>query len=89
VNPGQVGIFIAGGTNNKILSNLVYGAQRTSSNVGLYVWNQSSTPCSGNEVSGNQVWWKNASGSMNNAWNAGNCGTVAGWSTNTGAPRST
>ena len=50
VNPGQVGIFIAGGDDNKILDNIVYGAQRTYSNVGLYVWNQSSSPCSTNEV---------------------------------------
>lgn len=83
VNPGQVGIFIAGGTSSKILDNTIYGAQRPSSNVGLYVWNQSSGPCSGQEVSRNKVWWKNASGSMNSAWNAGNCGTVSGWSTNT------
>ncbi|MFL5751331.1 MAG: right-handed parallel beta-helix repeat-containing protein [Chloroflexota bacterium] len=83
VNPGQVGIFIAGGTNSKILDNTVYGAQRTSSNVGLYVWNQSSTPCSDQEVSRNKVSWRNASGSLNPAWNAGNCGSVSGWSTNT------
>jgi hypothetical protein len=87
LNPGQVGIFIAGGTGSKILDNTIYGAQRTYSNVGLYVWNQSSTPCSSNEVSRNSVWWRNESGSSNSAWNAGNCGTVAGWSTNTwGAP---
>jgi hypothetical protein len=83
VNPGQVGIFIAGGTNNKILDNTVYGAQRPKSNVGLYVWNQSSSACSGNEVSRNQVWWRNEAGTNNSAWNSGNCGTVAGWSTNT------
>jgi hypothetical protein len=83
VNPGQVGIFIAGGTNNKILDNTIYGAQRSKSNVGLYVWNQSSSTCSNNEVSRNQVWWRNESGASNSAWNSGNCGTVAGWSTNT------
>jgi hypothetical protein len=83
VNPGQVGIFIAGGLNNKILDNTIYGEQRLKSNVGLYVWNQSTTPCSGQEVSGNRVFWKNAVGSANPSWNAGNCGTVAGWSTNT------
>jgi nitrous oxidase accessory protein NosD len=83
VNPGQVGIFIAGGLNNRILDNTIYGQQRLKSNVGLYVWNQSSSPCSGQEVSRNRVWWRNEAGSSNSAWNAGNCGTVAGWSTNT------
>ena len=37
LNPGQVGIFIAGGTNHKIIGNTIYGEKRTSSNVGLYV----------------------------------------------------
>jgi hypothetical protein len=82
VNPGQVGIFIAGGLNNRILDNTIYGEQRLYSNVGLYVWNQSSSPCAGQDVSRNRVWWRNAAGASNSAWNAGNCGTVAGWSTN-------
>ena len=82
LNPGQVGIFIAGGLNNKILGNTIYGEQRLRSNVGIYVWNQSSTPCSGQEVTGNRVYWRNAAGSSNTGWNAGNCGTVAGWSAN-------
>ncbi len=82
LNPGQVGIFIAGGLNNKILGNTIYGEQRLRSNVGLYVWNQSSSPCSGQEVTGNRVYWRNAAGSANPAWNAGNCGTVTGWSAN-------
>ena len=34
LNPGQVGIFIAGGTNNAIIDNVLYGEQRPSSNVG-------------------------------------------------------
>jgi hypothetical protein len=83
LNVGQVGLFIAGGSNHKILDNTIYGERREGSNVGLYVWNQSSTPCSGQEVSGNRVFWTNASGSANPAWNAGNCGTIAGWSNNT------
>ena len=62
LNPGQVGIFIAGGLNNKILGNTIYGEQRVRSNVGLYVWNQSSSPCSGQEVTGNRVYWRNAAG---------------------------
>jgi hypothetical protein len=47
LNIGQVGIHIAGGTNNRIDSNIIYGAPRSNSNVGMYVWNQSGAPCSG------------------------------------------
>ena len=78
VNPGQVGIFIAGGTNNKIVDNIIIGQQRTKSNVGVYVWNQSAAPCSGHTVSGNRVLWRRADGLLNPYWNAGNCGSVAG-----------
>lgn len=82
VNPGQVGIFIGGGTNNKIVGNTIYGEKRTNSNVGLYVWNQATTTCSGHEVRDNQVNWKNAAGSSNPAWDGGNCGAISGWTTN-------
>ena len=47
LNPGQVGIFIAGGTNNAIIDNVVYGDQRPSSNVGIYVWGQDNRRCCG------------------------------------------
>jgi hypothetical protein len=82
LNVGQVGLFIAGGLNHKILNNTVYGERRDLSNVGLYVWNQSSSTCAGHEVAGNRVWWRNAAGSSNPSWNAGNCGSVTGWSSN-------
>lgn len=79
LNPGQVGIGIASGTDIHLLNNIVYGEQRTSSNVGIYVWNQSGSTCSGHEVRGNTVSWLNAAGSINPAFNAGNCGAIAGW----------
>jgi hypothetical protein len=82
LNPGQVGIFIAGGTNNAILDNVIYGEKRALSNVGIYVWNQSDSPCSGHEVRGNKVLWYRADGDANPGWDQGNCGTVAGWSAN-------
>lgn len=82
LNPGQVGIGIASGTDIHITDNVIYGEKRTSSNIGFYIWNQYSTSCSGNEVARNKVKWFDASGSLNPAWNAGNCGTVTGWSTN-------
>ena len=61
----------------------IYGEQRDGSNVGVYVWNQSDSGCSGHEVSGNRVRWRNEDGAANPAWNADNCGTVSGWSSNT------
>jgi hypothetical protein len=82
LNVGQVGVFIAGGSNHRILNNTIYGERRELSNVGLYVWNQSSASCSGHEVAGNRVWWRKADGASNASWDAGNCGTISGWSSN-------
>jgi len=73
LNPGACGIFIAGGTNNEIADNIVYGEARPPANVGIYVWNQSSKACSGNTVSGNRVNWLNANGDPNPFWDAKNC----------------
>jgi len=78
LNPGQVGIFIAGGTNSRIEDNTIYGEQRPLSNVGMYVWNQAAAACSGHTVSGNKVNWYRADGIRNDYYNAGNCGPVAG-----------
>jgi hypothetical protein len=82
LSPGQVGIGVSGGTDIHVLDNVIYGAQRSSSNVGLYVWNQTSGTCSGVEVAGNTVRWYNASGAENPYWDSATCGAVAGVSTN-------
>ena len=82
LNPGQVGIFIAGGTNHSIVGNTVYGERRPGSNVGIYVWNQSDSRCAGNEVRDNKVSWTTAKGLSNGSWNAQNCGPISGWKTN-------
>ena len=84
VNPGQYGISVAGGTNMQVLNNQIYAAQNTFTNVGICVWNQYTTisACAVIIVSGNQVNWTNSAGQANNSWNNGNCGTVAGWSSN-------
>ena len=76
VNIGQVGMFIAGGTNNKILDNVVYGDQRPGSNVGIYVADFSDGPCSGHTVSGNRVRFRNEDGVLNGYWQGSGCGTV-------------
>ncbi len=82
MNPGQVGIGVPGGTNIRVLSNTVFSAAHAWSNVGIYVWNQSSGSCSNIEVRGNQVEWYNSSGAANPKWDGKNCGTIAGWDDN-------
>ncbi|MGK2849757.1 MAG: lamin tail domain-containing protein [Candidatus Limnocylindrales bacterium] len=77
LNIGQVGIFIAGGTNNSIRDNVIYGEARPLSNVGIYVWNQSSATCSGNAVTGNRVYYLKPDGRTESGyWGGGGCGTV-------------
>lgn len=82
VNPGQVCMFIAGGTNNRIEDNICIGQVRTNSNVGIYVADYSDGSCSGHTVTGNRVRWYNEDGVANNRWTNGSCGTVAGWDAN-------
>jgi len=82
IDPGQYGIAIAGGTNISIKNNQIYAKEQYFTNVGIYVWNQSSGNCSNHTVSGNQVNWTNNLGKDNGSWDSGNCGSVMGWSEN-------
>ena len=63
LDPGQAGIFIAGGTDHKIIGNTILGRKRKSSNVGIYVWSQSDAPCGNNTVRDNRVSWTKGDGS--------------------------
>lgn len=76
LNIGQVGIFIASGTNNKIQDNIIYGEPRSGSNVGIYVWNLSGGTCSGAVVTGNKVRFQKADGTISGYWWGGGCGTI-------------
>jgi hypothetical protein len=76
VNPGQVGIGVASGTSITVRNNLIYSSAQSWSNVGMYVWNQYGTACSGITVSGNHVNWRSASGTTSHWWNGGNCTNV-------------
>jgi parallel beta-helix repeat protein len=82
LNGGQVGIAVSGGSNISVDSNIVYGSERAASNVGMYVWNQTSGTCSNIEAGGNRVFWLTESGAANPAWESGNCGTVTNWDVN-------
>jgi len=72
VNPGQVGLAIAGGSGHRIADNIVIGQQHPGSNVGIYASNYSSGACTGNTVTGNRVLWRNAAGTSN-GWYSGSC----------------
>jgi parallel beta-helix repeat protein len=76
VNPGQYGVAIAGGHNNKILNNKVYSASFAWSNVGVFVWNQYAPASYGHEVSGNRVNWTDRYGKANNWWDGRNSGKL-------------
>ena len=82
INPGQVGIGVAGGQNISVVDNLVFSEQFPWSNVGIYVWDQYDTDCEAIEVRGNVVEWYNSAGEVNPFYDAGNCGEVAGWHLN-------
>jgi hypothetical protein len=83
VNPGQYGMAIAGGNNISITNNTTYAAAQSFTNIGLYVWGQSGSPCTNTTVSGNQVKFFNKSNIENDAWVATGEATPSGWSTNT------
>ena len=82
VNPGQYGIAIAGGTHINVMKNVIFGKRQPFTNVGIYIWNQHTSGCAFNTISGNKVNWTNARGEPNHGWNNGNCGNVNGWDTN-------
>lgn len=67
VNTSQVGGAIAGGTNNEMSENQIFGSQQTNSNVGAYVGNYGGSPtCANNIFTSNQSNWRNAAGTLNN-----------------------
>ena len=83
LNPGQSGIAISSGIDNHITDNIVYGELRPHSNVGVPVWNQYPTACSGHEIARNKVKWYRYDGLETPAWDGGNCGVIGGmWTDN-------
>jgi hypothetical protein len=84
VNPGQVGIGIAGGHDIQALNNLIYARQQSFTNVGAYVWNWNNYDpnCYSHTVQGNRVNWTHKAGFKIPNWDGGNCGPIAGWDDN-------
>jgi len=84
VNPGQYGIGVASGTHIKVIGNRIYAKKQTFTGTGLYIWNQyPNKACALDTIADNKINWTNNEGKLDNFWNAGNCGNVAGWETNT------
>jgi hypothetical protein len=69
LNPGQVGIGVASGSDIHVIGNTVYGAPRKKSNVAIYVWNQYPYDMEDIEVAENKVRWYHVDGSENPFWN--------------------
>ena len=86
VNPGQYGITISSGTNITIKNNKIFSDKLAFSNIGLSAYKQYAIETSGNTIMNNQVNYTNKDGVLNNMWNAGNCGVISGWDTNTYDP---
>jgi parallel beta-helix repeat protein len=85
INPGQYGIAVASGSNITVTGNEIYSNSFPFSNVGIYAWNQYLSQgygCSSIEISSNTVYYLNKKGSVSPYWDAGNCGTISGVSTN-------
>jgi hypothetical protein len=73
LNCGAVGIQMNEPTRVLAVNNIVYGAARTTSNVGLSQWSGGScSTCTGNAYRNNRVWWAKPSGSGSAMWLSGN-----------------
>lgn len=69
LNVGQVGIQLNEPTRVTVTNNIVYGAARPSSNVGISQWASTScSSCTGNVVANNRVWWVKSSGTASSIW---------------------
>lgn len=72
LNCGAVGIQMNQPTRVVASNNVVYGAARASSNVGLSQWAASScSTCTGNSYSNNRVWWVKPNGGASSIWLSG------------------
>jgi len=79
VNPGQVGIGIAGGSHINVENNKMYSEAWEGSNVAFYSALYSEE-CENHQMagSGNIAHWRNSSGQLNRSWTDGKCGISIG-----------
>ena len=77
LNPGQVGAFIAGGTDSLIENVTAVGVARPGSNIAFYVWDiWGRGNCANHTLRNNRADWLKADGSRAAYWDAKDCGTV-------------
>lgn len=69
LNPGQVGIFISGGTSSHIDQNVIVGQTRPLSNVGAYISSGAGAACADTFI-GNRVNWSRSDGMANPYYDA-------------------
>lgn len=72
VDPGQVGIGVAGGDDMRIVGNRIYSSAHHWSNVAMYAAGFSAS-CGDVEIVGNHVDWTAAGGYQNGFWDNGSC----------------
>lgn len=80
VNPGQVGIGIAGGHNIRVINNILYSGKWEDSNVALYSADYSSPfPCDAHVIKNNRSLWFHRTGKQNNLFidEENYCNTIA------------
>lgn len=84
VDPGQYGISIAGGHNNTLRNNKIYGSRKSYNNVGLYAvnWYEEQGQSHSITVANNIINYTNKDGNINNWWYGDNMGTINGKETN-------
>lgn len=74
IDPGQVGIGVAGGINIRVEGNTVESASYPWSNVGGYIWNQYGYCANISfDPALNNIVWFNSAGVRNDFWNGGGC----------------
>ena len=87
VNPGQVGIGVAGGYGMEVRSNYIYSATQPWSNVGIFTWDFGGVGCGSVQVIGNQIDWRASGGYSNGYWDGGGCDVTRydnNWNANLG-----
>lgn len=83
LNAGQCGIGNSYADHCSIHANVIYGAQRTHSNVGIALPFLTPSYVGADDCSNNRVWWKNAAGADAPLFNGGTAGTITGLSPQT------
>ena len=72
VNPGGCSFAIAGGNNIKLINNISYNVNPFTE-IGAYIWNQHTSACSNNTITGNKGYAIRRDKVANHWWDGGGC----------------